>query len=312
LKWLFLSAIPRAALPRWNLLQATLIDKLKTIGADPAARDAARILRLVQTVNTKSGEVARVVHVEEHDGNILRYDFNYLCDFLFPLTQDELKAKRESRLNKPRKISVFFSGQKLAWDRLEDLRRLYEIRGGVPVGERMTNLFWRLNFLLLSRVTDSKNMWTEALALGKEIDDSWSFQNGELGTLFRKAQSYEKGEKIDFDGRQYSPLYTPRNDTLINIFGISPDEEKNMVTIISHEEKYRRRVEKRRQNGLIPRQEYENNSLSRLKPWDTMGISRRTYYSRIQKEKAQDNIESIHLSSRTDLCNIESEERKAI
>jgi hypothetical protein len=32
-----------------------LIDRLAGLGADPAAKDASRVLRLVNTVNTKSG-----------------------------------------------------------------------------------------------------------------------------------------------------------------------------------------------------------------------------------------------------------------
>jgi hypothetical protein len=44
----------------------------------------------------------------------------------------------------------------------------------------------------------------------------------------------------------------------------------------------RRKVEqkkdKRRANGVLSREEYEAQSLTRLKPWAAMGISRSTYY----------------------------------
>lgn len=62
-KWLLDGTLPRKALPRWNACQRYLVERLAFLGADPAAKDASRVLRLVDTVNTKSGEVCRVVHV---------------------------------------------------------------------------------------------------------------------------------------------------------------------------------------------------------------------------------------------------------
>ncbi len=49
--WLH-SPIPRAALPRWRACQEILKDLLASLGADPKARDAARVLRVVGTPHT--------------------------------------------------------------------------------------------------------------------------------------------------------------------------------------------------------------------------------------------------------------------
>jgi len=49
-KWLLDGTLPRQALPRWNACQRYLIDRLAGLGADPAAKDASRVLRLVNTV----------------------------------------------------------------------------------------------------------------------------------------------------------------------------------------------------------------------------------------------------------------------
>lgn len=45
----------RNALPRWERVQNYLIETLKELGADPACRDSARILRIPFSRNTKSG-----------------------------------------------------------------------------------------------------------------------------------------------------------------------------------------------------------------------------------------------------------------
>ncbi|CAD0362349.1 replication protein [Xanthomonas hortorum pv. taraxaci] len=241
-KWLLDGTIPRQALPRWNACQRYLVDRLAGLGADPQAKDASRVLRLVDTVNTKSGNVCRVVHVEAgQDGEPIRYSFEYLAEMLLPVARWTVEQQRRDRAER-RQLKLLpggksdnlrgFSGRQLAWDRLEDLRKLAELRGGVSEGERMQHLFWRLNFLLLSGATHSSAMYHEAAALAGELDPSWSYRSKELMTLYSKAKAYEAGEKVTLGGKEFAPLYTPKNDTLLNLFQITQDEQRQLRTII--------------------------------------------------------------------------------
>ena len=291
-KWLLSSTLPRQALPRWNACQKYLIDRLSHIGADPAAKDASRVLRLVHTVNSKSGKICRVVHVESgSDGLPIRYNFEYLAEVLLPVARWDIEKQRQER-NDRRQLKLIsggrssnlrgFSGRQLAWDRLEDLRRLADIRGGVREGERMQHLFWRLNFLLLSGATNSTHMYHEAAELAKEIDSSWGHRSKELMTLYSKAKQFEAGEKVDFCGRKYPSLYTPKNDTLINLFQITDDEQRVLKTVISknvaRDRDRDRQTSRRRAAGAIDRETYEANSASRQKPWEALGMSRASWY----------------------------------
>lgn len=291
-KWLLDGTLPRAALPRWNACQRHLIDRLAGLGADPAAKDASRVLRLVNTVNSKSGEVCRVVHVQHGpDGEPLRYGFEYLAETLLPVARWDIEADRKARADR-RQLKLLpggktgnlrgFSGRQLAWDRLEDLRRLADIRGGVNDGQRMTHLFWRLNFLLLSGATHSGQMYHEAAALARELDPQWSYRSAELMTLYGKAKAHEAGEKIEFNGKQLSPLYTPKNDTLISLFGISDDEQRQLRTLVSQdvarERDKERHTARRRAAGAVDRATYEANALSRQKPWEALGMSRASWH----------------------------------
>ncbi|HBK37494.1 MAG TPA: replication protein, partial [Halomonas sp.] len=56
------------------------------------------------------------------------------------------------------------------------------------------------------------------------------------------------------------PLYTPRNDTLIQALQITPEEQKKLKTIISKEEAAWRHAERERQRrrlaGMAERSEY--------------------------------------------------------
>ncbi|CCJ51896.1 replication protein [Bordetella parapertussis] len=291
-KWLLDGTIPRQALPRWNACQRYLIDRLAALGADPQAKDASRVLRLVNTVNTKSGNVCRVVHVEAgQDGEPIRYSFEYLAETLLPVARWTIEQQRKDRAER-RQLKLLpgskadnlrgFSGRQLAWDRLEDLRKLAELRGGVREGERMQHLFWRLNFLLLSGATHSGQMYHEAAALAGELDASWSYRSKELMTLYAKAKAYEAGEKVSFGGKEFAPLYTPKNDTLINLFQISDDEQRHLRTLISSTmaaERHREREKARRRvAGAIDRETYESRSAARLRPWEALGMSRRSWY----------------------------------
>lgn len=260
-KWLLERPIPQAALPRWNALQRILVNELVEIGADKMAKDASRVLRLVQTVNTKSGEIVRIMHVTENGREILRHNFEHLAKALFPISRSEWEDMRrdraQRRADQPRKPKgqAGLGPQTLAWARLMDLRQLYTLRGGVPEGERMNNLFWRINFLLQSKIT-STQMFREAAEIATEIDPRWNYRSVELSTLYERARAHERGETVTFNGKSFSPLYTPKNDTLIDLFQITTEEQKWMTTIIAADEWHRRRIQRRRDQGIVERSEY--------------------------------------------------------
>lgn len=220
-KWLLESAVPRPALPRWNACQRYLVDRLKEAGADVGAKDASRVLRLIDTVNTKSGEVCRVVHVESGaDGQPVRYNFEYLAEVLLPVARWDIEKQKQQRdeREKRKQLKLIgggksdnlrgFSGRQLAWHRLEDLRTLMTLRGGVAEGDRMRHLHWQLNFLLLSGATNSRLMYQEAATLARAIDGAWGHNSKELMTLYSKAKQFEAGEKVSFGGKEYPALYT--------------------------------------------------------------------------------------------------------
>ncbi len=272
-KWLLTHCLPRAALPRWNACQANLVERLKELGSDQRAKDASRVLRLVDTVNTKSGEICRVTHVEPgEDGAPLRHSFEALCESFLPIARWDIEIGRKERSEaqqahqlkllkggKPGHLKGF-SSRSLAWHRLEDLRTLAQLRGGVKEGARMQNLFWQLNFLLLSGATNSVDMYKEAGALAKAINPVWNYRSSELGTLYRKAKDVEAGKPVEFAGREWPALYTPKNSTLINLFEITDDEQAKLRTIISRDMAKARDRERdttrRRAAGAVSRDEY--------------------------------------------------------
>ena len=62
--------LPRAAAGRAVAVNKALVRRFAAFGADPAAVDMSRILRVVGTTNTKSGERAEILWLNECDGRV--------------------------------------------------------------------------------------------------------------------------------------------------------------------------------------------------------------------------------------------------
>lgn len=276
LKWLLDTAIPRQALPRWNAIQKYLVASLEDFGADARAKDASRVLRLVNTVNTKANKFVNVCWENESNGELVHYGFDELAEYVLPFTRDELAAakiervERKARRTQLRVINGGLHGlqrlgeKQLAWDRLEDLRTLSRLRGwagGHPAGERDLFIFWATNFAALGGVEPGQ-LYRESVTLAKEFAPTWSHREAQaaVGTVVRKAHESASGLKVEFNGQKYPPLYTPRNSTLMSQFRVTPDEERHLKTIISKDEKRRRDRERdtkrRRERGAVEREAY--------------------------------------------------------
>lgn len=289
-KWLLSEAIGPIALHDWNGAQIALVRLLEPFAADRAARDISRVLRLDRTTNTKSGEQCRVVYTSSGVENCLaRYDFQELFE---NLTDRYPQPKPKERRIRPVLRSGELTFQRLNWYRLFDLRDLWNLRGGCPEGWRELTLFWELNFLLRAEPGKLSEVWAECETLAKEINAGagW-YRNGDLSTVYRKAKDMRDGITVEYRGREYPPLYTPRNQTLIELFQITPAEETKLRTIISKDEKYRRKVEKRRAEGIKERTRFGD-----VKPWEAEGISRRTWYYRQEQRPTRERTLSATIT----------------
>lgn len=283
-KWILDEALGPSNLVDWNHLQSKFVKAWEEFGGDQNAKDISRVLRVDQTINSKSGLIARVVLVTRTaDGKPVRYDFKRLYALMeerYPDPSPIIEIDRGETV--PRSILRLpesHSLKRLNWYRLHDLQDLWKLRGGVPKGWREVTLFWELNFMLRAEPVRTRDIWKEAQALAGQIDPCNSFYHqSDLSTLYGKAQAMQKGETVEYNGKRYPPLYTPRNTTLIERFEITSEEQTHLRTIISRDERNRRRTERRRAAGVIPREAYERNSLSRQKPWEQLGISRQWWY----------------------------------
>lgn len=121
--------------------------------------------------------------------------------------------------------------------------------------------------MALSHAVKPASFWKEAQALAASLAPGWNYDRSELSTVYHKTRAYFQGEVVDFGGRKHPPLYTPRNATLIERFGITDDEQRNLRTILSQTEARRRDAERKRQArqkaGAQDRQTYEATAQQR-------------------------------------------------
>lgn len=278
-KWFLSAAVEPVDLFEWNQAQLALVRLLESFSADMASRDVSRVLRVDRTVNTKSGAMVRVVHVT---GGIeacpARYDFQQLRELLVRhgLTVEKPEIRRQAKDRPALALPREYTFKRLNWARLYDIRNLWTARGGVPEGFRELTLFHEICFLLHAEPGRVDDLWREAETLAAQIAPGTSFyRRSDLGTVYRRAMASRAGEVVEYGGRTYPPLYTPKNETLLEVFRITPEEERNMRTVISETERQRRQTERRRAAGVKVRVLYGPE-----KPWDAEGISRRTWFRR--------------------------------
>jgi hypothetical protein len=120
LYWL-LDNVPPQALPRWQAVQTRLC---ALFGGDKRARDATRLLRVVGTVNRKTGHTVTGEFIHDH-----RHDFNLVCDEILPYTQAQVRdftaaklrieAKEKCRKKKSRQMRKLYqqTGERWAQER---------------------------------------------------------------------------------------------------------------------------------------------------------------------------------------------------
>lgn len=284
LYWL-IENTPAQALPVWQEVQDRLIN---AFGADKSARDCARVLRLVGSVNSKNGaevwgEVFDPVPWKFHDF------CNEVLGYREPKPKAKAKvydltAKRAEAGQKPRKASIY------AWWFLvyQDLAKIaYSYPQGIPAGDRNNFLFlvsvamsWFGNPEAISEaLADRANKWTTGL-------DEQEIANACKCSIDR-LERQQRGEKVQWQGKELDPRYFFKRETLWKKLQhlIKPEIEDELRAIISEGTRAKRRAERERAREPRDRvaegrhkRHYEG--LNSSKPWEQEGISRATWYRR--------------------------------
>lgn len=269
LKWIYDRPIPYFAIAKWNAVQRQLIEKLVPMGADWKAADIARMLRLENTVNSKTGEYALVMY---DDGGT--WDFDELAAQVLPFTPEEMRklkeeretrrlARQEKRLRNASREEVrqamerfgHFTIQTLAATRLWDIQNvivpLQHGPGGVPEGLRDAFIFHG-GVCISKFVTNIQDFDRELYAYSRNVVPSLTWPES------RSYSSSIRKRLGDHGNRQYNVT----NNRIIEQLQVTPDTQRKCKTIISADIKKERgrnrKREQRRAAGVVERDEYES------------------------------------------------------
>jgi len=286
-KWLYHAPLPPAALHRWNWTQRYLVDKLQEFGADPGARDASRVLRLEQTVNTKPDppEVVRIIY-PEHLADICRYNFDEIADAVLPFTREQIQEFKHNRLaarkrKKPgpgsrQAIQCYknlaeYIDTEINWKRVPDFRTLADIRtagsGIYPDGERNNFLF--LYGVVLARALPEHKIFPEVVEFVRNhFPEHWT-----INKTRQKISAVLKRAGTDAQGITTDARYKLRTSTIISRLNITTDEQRHagMKVLLSPEirkEKDRQKKYAQRHSekpDMMTRQEYLQQAQERRK-----------------------------------------------
>lgn len=248
-------------LPQWQACQQVLVEKLAKYGADPVSADAARVVRLAGTINSKTGKLAQAWEAGR------RYDF-----------LGELKPILASKPEKPPQMPLVgkanrgnvasFSGRytflTLADDRKASIRKLAELRGG-RLTDCRSRAIWAYMVESAHFCFDEHSLIAETETfIDRYITDPGRYKRGlrsNCATVIKRYRAERElrlqgstkkqaREELGFEGRQY----TFTRNYLANLLDVTPEEGEQLKAIFDQGEKRRRdqlrKERERRSKGM--------------------------------------------------------------
>lgn len=235
---ILIKPVPSMALPLWYAVQRYLFNALKQFGADANALDPTRVLRIVGTLNSKSGTCVEILDAYNYEYSLREIQEEYL---------PEVSKKKKSK-GRPKKMVSLFNEYSLYYARIMDISKICELRDYDVEGHREVILFLYRYFSAcftedtneaLSRALELNSMFRKPLPENEVIRDTKS-----------ATRAYE------------NKLYKYTNAKLIEILDIDETEQRSLISIIGTKEKYRRNNERRtprNENGLTKKQQELND-----------------------------------------------------
>lgn len=256
--------LPKQGLGLWQMVQNEIIEKMKdfnysNFNVDTACNDVTRVLRAVDTLNTKSNIKSYCIELNNNS-----YRLNELIEDYFPNLKiiNKPKSKKKNYTSNERNIYNLYTIHNLHYARLQDIVKLQEIRNyeGRACREKMCFLY-RYYSILFSHDKE------------KALRDTLDFNNNFIKPLKeRNVKSQTRSAEKAFEewltgeskGIYKRGGYNYSNKSLIKFLRISEEEQKQLLTIISREEKNRRRnlkdrAKRRDELGLTKKQRELHN-----------------------------------------------------
>ena len=219
---ILIKPVPSMAMPLWYAVQRYLFNELKKFGADANALDPTRVLRIVGTMNSKSGTCVEVLDAYDYEYSLREIQEEYL---------PEISQKKKSK-GRPKKMVSLFTEYSLYYSRVMDIAKICELREYDVEGHREVILFL-YRYYSACFTQDVEEALSRALELNAKFKNPLP-ENEVIRDTKSATRAYE------------NKLYKYTNTKLIEILDITLEEQQHLITIISGKEKYRRCAEEKK------------------------------------------------------------------
>lgn len=252
------------ALTTWQELEDYLYEQLKHLGADKKATDASRLMRLINTINSKTNTEC-YMYVYEKENIYSMYDLReqYLN------WSNRHKKNYLSQNKSTSNVKRYYNSYTLHLARAKDIVTLVKLRNGRVTGYRNFIIhcyaYWKgiytRNEIELKEIVDRlNNCFSEPLSnkdinkvlrcIPKAIEKFLEYENG-----LKSGQAKRLSKRMKDKGG-----YWYKNETLIERLNITEQEQEQLETIIGQKEKYKRNNKRRskairNENGLTKKQQ---------------------------------------------------------
>lgn len=242
----------------WKQIEKTLIQIFSEFGADKKVSDVARVLRLVGSKNSKTGEIVKIIQPKSDYNrdkfDIRRYELHEMADFVWGIRDIYEKNKKVKKGKQIKKVIQLKNTYTLNYSRCRDLEKLVELR----INKKEEG--WRENLLFLYRLNllycglEAKTALDMTLSLNKkfgiplemeEIINATENAEGIASVYHRLKENYKDTYNTNLNQYLYNGgAYIYSNKTIIEELKISEEEQAHLLTIIDANEKKNRRYKR--------------------------------------------------------------------
>lgn len=253
----------------YNHVQEYLIENMKDLGADPQAKDIARVLRVPGSFNSKSNSSVEILKYSARC-----YTLRLFQELMNDTNGVDWSIKTKKFAERPKKqkkssgkISRLFNFYTLAISRARDLEMICEIRRYDIQGYRNTLLhIYAYQMMLIHKDLNIAKDVTKSL--NAKLTEPLS--NQEITSLCRSVyKAYQDHLKDKTKGYNY------KNETIIERLEVTEEEQKNMKTLLGTREKYNRNNERRtprNEDNLTPRQAQKQELIEQVQAFYAEGL----------------------------------------